>query len=207
MTGIGSNENQGIGAALLARGGNIVNPIQWDDFWAPANGARLDTSSGRLDFNYSECYVEFATNARYPDEPVCFITQMPHTQKLYSEIRPHIHWTQTAAGSPNWLLAYRIYGNNSVVPSFSLSAGDTPLFTYPGSGDFAQITEFDAIDTSSIDMTSCIVDFILYRDSANTSTLFAGADTYAATANLKEFDFHYQKDSAGSNQEYIKQGG
>ena len=59
---------------------------------------------------------------------------------------------------------------------------------------------------SGIDSVSAVIDFIVYRDSLNTSGLFAGADTYSDTANLKEFDFHYQVDSAGSNSEFAKGG-
>ena len=46
----------------------------------------------------------------------------------------------------------------------------------------------------------------VYRDSANASALFAGADPYTVAAQLKEADVHYQKDSLGSWSELNKWG-
>ncbi len=205
MIGVHGLGCQGIGAALNISGGNKVLPPQWDDFRSPANGTRLDVSSGRLDYNFSECFIEFQPNARYPDEPVSIVAQMPHRYKLGSNIRPHVHWIQTTGvGLPNWLLAYRVYELADIVPAFSLVAASSPEFTYPGSGSFNQYSAFGEIDMSGVSSVSAVIDFILYRDSNNTSGLFSGVDTYSADANLKEFDFHYQVDSAGSTEEFVK---
>jgi hypothetical protein len=51
---------------------------------------------------------------------------------------------------------------------------------------------------------SCFFDSKIYRDTANASTLFAGADAYTGNWLLKEYDLHYKKDSLGSAEEYIK---
>ena len=41
-------------------------------------------------------------------------------------------------------------------------------------------------------------------DNTNTSTLFAGNNTYTATARVTSFDIHIECDDLGSNTEYTK---
>jgi len=176
---------------------------RWDDLRFPFTGNRIDVSSGRVDYDYTECTVDFQTNARYPNEPVCMIAQMPHHKLFGSSVQPHLHWIQQSAVFPNWLLAYRWYNNGSTVPgTFTLAAYTTHAFVW-SAGNLLQITKFPAIAAPGGEDVSSILDLIIYRDSANTSTLFAGADTYGI-AKAKEFDLHYQIDDRGSRQEYVK---
>ena len=46
---------------------------------------------------------------------------------------------------------------------------------------------------------SCICSFVIQRDHD------AAADDYAADAKMWEFDLHYQLDSLGSIEEYLKE--
>ena len=177
----------------------------FDDIRFPLTGQQLTTSAGRLDYNFDECTVDFGATARYPEEPICMVAQMPHGKKFGTDIRPHIHWVQEQDETPNWLLAYRFYNNGAAIPSsFSLAAiSSTPDFVYT-SGTILQLSDFPHIGAPVNEGVSAICDLILYRDSANESGLFVGADSYSGTAAAKEFDFHIMFDAPGSRQEYIK---
>ena len=58
------------------------------------------------------------------------------------------------------------------------------------------LSEFPAIDCSSINNISTMLVCRIFRDVAN--------DDFADDAALLEFDFHYQKDTAGSLRESSK---
>ncbi len=176
----------------------------WDDMRFPFIGRNIDTTSGRLDYDYAEMGVNFQSNARYAvTEQVSCICQMHHDYKLESQIHPHLHWFQNANNIPNWLLVYRKYRNGDAVPSTWVEAVSTPVVSYT-SGTILQISNFPLIDMTGIDTVSGFVDFKLYRDTANASGLFAGADPYSGSALSKEFDIHYQRDMPGSRSEFTK---
>ena len=183
--------------------GNLVAPPQWEDERFDFTGRRIDISAGRIDYNYAELGIDFQDNALYPTDLIGIIDQMHHRWKLESEIRPHLHWMQSGANLPNWLLRYRIYRNGDSPPAWTNAAYTSNLFTYTA-GTILQIAEFPAIDMTGIDTVSAFVDFKMYRDTTNASGLFAGADPLVGDALSKEFDIHYQVDSSGSTAEYDK---
>jgi hypothetical protein len=192
-------------------GGNIVSPAQWDDVRFEPDAQNLLNPAGRIDFDTTELTVDFQANALYPDDDFFGVRQMSHRYKLQSSIRPHCHFYQLGSAVPNWLVELRIYKNGGLVPAgYQLYALDQLAFTYPGSGTFFQIAFTDLIDMTAtgpfgaIDTVSAFVDMKFYRDTTNVSGLFAGPDPQAGNAKLKEFDIHYQIDSSGSNQEFIK---
>jgi len=186
--------------------------IGWDDISNAIIAARLDTSTGRLDYDYFNAGVNFNSNARYPDEPVVIPIQLWHRLKYGSGavLRPHFHWLQEQSAVPNFILAYKktSYGTATVketdFTNYTLMKWDSNVFTYPGSGVFAQITKFPEIDIS--DMTiSGSVDIVLFRDSADASGLFGASDPVGTDVTVKYNDSHAQlNQERGSRQEYIK---
>lgn len=175
---------------------------QWDDRSAGVHAANIDVASGRIDYDYADLGIGFQTNARYPNEPLASIVQMTHTWLEGSDIEPHVHWLQSASGTPNILLEYRVYNNGEAPGAFTLVVPDNLVFAYT-SGTILQISGFPTIDMSG-KRISAFIDFKLYRDSLNTSGLFAGADAYPNVWIVKEFDFHFRKDAAGSIKEFSK---
>lgn len=173
----------------------------WDDLRFPLIGAQIDTSAGRIDYDFDECEVVFAANARYDEEAVCIVAQMQHAKRLGSIVSPHLHWIQDAETVPNWLIAYRWYNNGEAPGAFALAALTGHAFTYV-SGDLAQITEFPNLKAPVGETVSSILDIKIFSDSGNESTLFDGAVALAGRA--KELDLHYQIDSVGSGLEYVK---
>lgn len=176
----------------------------WDDLRFPFVGQRVDISAGRIDYDFAEVGVGFQDNTRYPEEVICILAQLPHKWKQETNIKPHIHYIQNQNATPNWLLEYRVYENNTVVPSSFTKSTGSDLFTYPGSGSILQIHVFPEIDMTGIDSVSALIDFKFYRDTANTSTEFSGSDPYSGTALSKEFDLHFEIDRPGSREEYTK---
>ncbi len=179
--------------------------ITWDDLRFPFIGRNIDTSSGRIDYNYTELGVDFQDNSRLAEtEQISMIVQFPHGWKTGSVISPHLHWVQSSSNIPNWLISYRWYDNGDTIPSTWTNAPyGTHAFTYT-SGSIMQLTEFDITVPVGIDAVSSMLDIKFYRDTNNTSTEFAGADPLTGNALAKEFDIHYQIDQSGSRTEYVK---
>lgn len=187
-------------------GGNFtMTDTQWDDLRFPFIGRNIDTTSGRIDYNYSELGVDFADNSRYDDaEQISMIVQFPHAWATGTAISPHLHWIQSSADIPNWLIEYRWYDNGDTVPAtWTQAPYGTHAYTYT-SGSILQLTEFAISVPVGIDGVSSILDIKFYRDTGNTSSEFAGSDPLSGNALAKEFDIHYQVDSLGSDTEYTK---
>jgi len=186
---------------------NNGDSTTWDEISQPLFAARLDTSSGRIDYNYDELTVDFADNARYPEEPANVVIQAPHAWKIGSDLRPHIHWIQTSDAMPNILVAYRFYSNGELVPSSftlkALTASDS-AFTYT-SGSLQQITNLNLPTGLFTDETiSFTFDCKIYRDTGNVSNLFSGADSYSGVWSVKYYDIHFERDMNGSREEFTK---
>jgi hypothetical protein len=129
-----------------------------------------------------------------------------HARKAGSDIKPHIHWIQNQNAVPNILVSYRFYNNGASVPgSWTLKALTNTVFTYPGSGSIVQISPFNLTSgTFANSSLSFTFDAKVYRDTANASGLFAGADAYTGNWSLKYYDIHFQNDMTGSRQEFVK---
>jgi len=181
----------------------LMKDTVWDDLRFPVVGQRLDSASGRIGYNYDELTIEFQNNARYPEEFVGFIVQLPHAIKLTSMLGPHIHWIQNQDKIPNWLISWRVMDTGDTVPAFGNLAIYSDIKIVYAAGAISQLSDFP--DINMIDSgLSRIYDVKIYRDTANASGLFAGADSYTGDASLKEFDIHVQYDTLGSKEEYIK---
>lgn len=190
----------------------VVGDGVWDDEKFPLIGQNIDQTSGRLGFDFFNGTVTFANNARYAEsETVSFTFQLSHAWKEGTNISPHIHWLQQhATNIPNWLLGYEIRKKNTTkvalntdFSNHTLLLPEAGVFTY-SSGILEQITPFPDIDLTGCEISD-IIHFCLWRDSLNTSGLFAGADPSNITEHVREFDVHALKDSAGSIPEFTKQ--
>ena len=139
------------------------------------------------------------------EEQVYLTVQLPHGYKLGSTIYPHIHWSPMVNGGSgtkvSWGLEYTwqdlgsvfpastiIYGN-AHVPSDAVPLAKKSYLTPIGSG----------ISTSGLGISSTLI-CRLFRDASG-----AGAtDDYDNDAAVMSFDFHYEMDSIGSDEEYVK---
>jgi len=181
----------------------------WDDLSGPLFGARLDTSSGRLDYDPYNGGVNFNANARYPNEPVVIPIQLKHALKYGTGavLRPHFHWLQQQSAIPNFMIAWKKtnYGDVTTFETdftnYSIAKYTTNAFTYT-SGTLAQITKFPEIDISDMEISSSI-DIVIFRDSADTSLLFGASDPVGSGVVVKYNDSHAQFNKPGSKEEFV----
>lgn len=130
-------------------------------------------------------------------EEVYFMVQLPHSYKEGSTIYPHIHWIKIGSGSGDsvvWKLDYTWANANSVFPS-TTTLSSTAMVS--GTVNTHQITSFTGITGTGQKISSMLI-CRLYREGGNTS------DSYSGDAGLLEVDFHFEVNTLGSNQEYIK---
>lgn len=169
-----------------------------------ADITRTKTVGTMVTINDAESCMAMTDLATVNDYAI-FVTQMSHKWKTLSKIFPHVHWEQTSAGRPNFLFQYRWQSQGAAKDTaWKNLAVDTSAFSYV-SGTLNQISGTTAgIMPPANAGLSDILQIRFIRDVANTSTVFAGADTYSGTVNVTSIDCHYEINSMGSKGEYVK---
>ena len=168
------------------------NATVWEDLRFPASRIRQGATQ-KPDFDTTDLGLLFPENDE--TEIAYLVVQMPHSQKLGSNICPHIHYQQDEAGTPNFVMEYRWYelGDTSN-GAFTTITTNKEDFTYT-TGTIHQLLEFPEIDGSGILSVSSLIDIKLYRQTG---------DGISGEVLLKEFDIHYERDTMGSRTESAK---
>ena len=161
------------------------------------------TGSG-VSRNVSENTVDFTTGANLSDY-MFGNYQVNHDWMAGSAIYPHIHFEQDNNNMPNFLIRYRWqkqgHEKTTVWTDYKCN---TPVFTYV-SGTLDQIANNTTGITPPVGYgISDIIEFRVFRDNANTSTVFTGADPYTGTVGLTSVDIHIEVDTIGSRTQYTK---
>lgn len=140
------------------------------------------------------------------EKEVFFTVQLPHTW-AGTPIYPHVHFVPASDGLEGnedraiWGLEYtwadigEVFGNTTLIyTTGSHSPNDFDYVAYKH-----YVDPFSMINTASTtNGISSILICRLWRDSGNIN------DTYPDTCGLLYVDFHYEVDSLGSNEEYVK---
>lgn len=177
----------------------------WEDMRMAAAADKLFSPAGRITFDYANGGLAYAAAATYAGDFAIFTTQMSHK---FAEGSPlveiHVHWDQNQNQTPNIVVERRFtnIGSAFTLPFGGPTALNNNIAAWVAGG-IHQVTNGAAIVSSSLGI-SHMVEIKLYRDSANASGLFAGADPYVGAWLVKEVDIHYQADSPGSWTEYSK---
>jgi hypothetical protein len=168
--------------------------LRWDDLRAPATAINPPGQVSDPDWDNTNGGWLFDAAGI---ETLWIIMQMPHAYKEGSNIRPHLHWhpTNTNTGNVLWRMEYKWTNVNDVDASTfttlnSLDAADGTALKH-------QVAIFGEINGAGKTLSSMII--IKLSRIADDAT-----DTYNADALLREFDIHFQIDSTGSRQEFIK---
>lgn len=166
---------------------------RWDDKSFPMTTTRIGALS-KPDFDYTNIGLLFPQND--PSEKVYINDQMLHAKKLGTNIKLHIHFVQSSANLPIFKVDYRYHNNGVVIPSFTTisTSGQTPVFTYPGSGSIIQLVSFPSISAPIDENVSANLDLIFYRDD----------NVVTGDVLVKFIDYHFEKDSVGSLLEFQK---
>jgi len=169
----------------------------WDDLSIPGMNAKPGVASPDWAVYKGGIFL-WMFKGTGTDE-VCFTVQMPHSWKVGSDIKPHIHWVPTTAPASNnvtWTLEYFWVNIGGTVGATTTITSSTVTVGTPGI-DTHLITGLGTISGAGKTLSSILV-CRLYRDGGNPS------DTYADPAALLQADFHYEKDTEGSRSEYTK---
>lgn len=131
------------------------------------------------------------------DNQLFFEGQFPHSFSQQSvNVRPHIHWSPPDANAGNviWGIEYCWANVNEVFPLTTLiqAAGAAA-----GVAKMHQVTGLPVI-SATLKKISSMVGFRVYRLGTD------GGDTYGSNAIFHEVDFHFEQDSLGSAQEFVK---
>jgi hypothetical protein len=137
------------------------------------------------------------------EQELYFTIQIPHGYKLGSTLYPHVHWT-TATGTPSgtnvvWGLEYAVAPIGGTYPNTTIQTGNSviPVIGSPtGTGQHI-ITPLGTISGTNLGISTVLV-CRLYRSVGDAN------DTFGYEVGLLGFDIHYEKDTEGSRQEFIK---
>jgi hypothetical protein len=166
----------------------------WDDFSVPLTRDKQG-QAGKPDYDFDELGLLFPQDDA--TEIVYFVYQMPHSKLLDSALRMHIHYIQAEEAQPTFKIDYRIYPANAAPPetwtTISTASNARGRFTYT-SGSMSQIGKFPEITPPASEETSLNLDMKLYRDDNDVT----------GDVLTKYIDFHFQRDSFGSDEEYVK---
>ena len=136
------------------------------------------------------------------EQSLSFTIQMPHNWKEGSTIYPHLHWSpgDNTNGAVVWGLEYTWIEYNSSTPqTFPATTVETITASFTSSDHMHLLHSFSAITpNSNQDNISSILVMRIFRNSSN------AADTYNGDAFGLSFDIHYEMDTGGSRQEFIK---
>jgi hypothetical protein len=180
----------------------------FDDLQYSLVGQKMESPSSHITYSTYRDYVSFNKTCDWNDDWVTMVIQMSHRWKLGSVVYPHLHWVQTAAAMPNLLISYRwnINGGLNTYPAWTPIVHSANAYTW-STGALNQITKFGSITPPTGAGLSDLLHIRIFRDVANESTLFGGAEVdvdVQDNAFASSFDIHFEIDQAGSDEEYVK---
>ena len=130
-------------------------------------------------------------------QEVEFAIQMPHDWAEGTALHPHVHWAPTTTDTNRVVWGFE-YSWANIAATFGAST--TLLITnYTGGTAWKHnIHEFSADIAGTGKTFSSILVCRLFRDATS------GSDDYPDAAAFLEFDIHYERNSLGSRDEYVK---
>ena len=176
---------------------DLLGSYRWDDLGNPVTAINPPGQASDPDIDPNDGSFLFDDSAT---EIIFIKAQMKHLWKEGSELRPHIHWEQTAAGAVLWQLDYKFYNNGTLVPgSWTTIQTTEQVWTY-SSGTLAQISPFPSIILPSAKI-SAMMKMKLSRIGDD------ALDTMTGDARFTDFDINFIGSDRGSEREYTKSFG
>lgn len=203
LTALASNPSlyQATNANLTSWAALSTNDLmtKWDDLMVPGTTIKTGASAPTFgNFGSAGGLQVYLFQATTVDDQCYLAVQLPHAWKEGTGIRPHVHWTQTAATTAGsnvvWGLEYWWANVNGIGTTNTIFATNGISTT----NWFHQLSQLPEIPGTSKTLSS-ILNCRLFR-AGNSAT----ADDYDKDAAFLQFDIHYQRDSNGSTGEYTK---
>ncbi len=153
--------------------------------------AQISPNNSKPDFDYTNIGMLFPQND--DTEIVYAAFQMPHSYAVGTNIRPHLHVGQTQDLQAVFKIDYVWVSIGEELGSWTTITLDEYAVEYV-SGTLHQIlkssTEIDGTGKGISSILKCK----LYRDD----------NVYTGDMLVSDFDIHYQEDSNGSKEEFVK---
>lgn len=179
----------------------------FDDLQYQLVGQKMESPSAHITYSTNRDYVLFPKTCDWNDDWLTMVIQMSHRWKAGSVVYPHIHWIQSGASTPNLLVGWLWQVNGAATATtWDYLIPSANAFTY-SAGNLNQITKFGSITPPEGAGLSDLLHIKLFRDVANESSEFSGAEVDGTTQDdvyANSFDIHFEIDSAGSREEYTK---
>jgi hypothetical protein len=175
--------------------------VAWDDLVGSLIARRLESTAGKLQYNYDENAIEMQSGGDISDntDRLIFNFQKPHAMSNTAPnntMNLHIHWEQPNATIREFTVQYRVQENgqpkNTTWTTVVVLADNTNNAFIYTTGTANQITRLVDIDLSSYALSST-VQFRLARTDNETGDILA---TFV--------DAHIPYDQLGSRQEFVK---
>jgi len=185
----------------------VGDATAWRDMIMDISGKRLASTSGKVDYDYDEVAIAFASggNIATTNDRVCGNQEINHQYKVGTDMlfKPHLHWWQTVTSNAVlpivFTLEWRLQVNSAAKATTwttitgEAGAGGDDIFdhTAKANADYNQITRFD-----NIVVTCAVSDTLQFR--------MARTDSQTGDVLAYMFDVHGQVDSLGSDEEITK---
>lgn len=172
----------------------------WEDLDGRLNGSSLYTAAGKADYSFTEVCVVLQPSGSLATagDVVELAFQVKHAAKAGSPLKLHIHWEQTDATARQFSYTYRVQKQGAAKTAdwattvvVSTTTAGVNAFTYT-SGVLNQISSLGEITLTDVGI-SAIVQVKLTR-----------TDAVVGDINVTYLDAHYEIDTVGSRQEYVK---
>ena len=178
-----------------------LNDTVWRDIYGRVISKNLDVAVGHWDWKDGYFRADNTANVTNDNHALYVLTQLNHDvdYRTGSYTSLHIHWLQEqdpASYNPVWKLQYKVIPTGGAVPTTWTDCAvlTQNVFTYANAGSQDQITAFEHIDISGLEVSSRIL-FKLWRDGANAN------DTYQQYLYCSDFDIHVPIYTIGSKTE------
>jgi hypothetical protein len=190
--------NDGAGTTLLEKtgitsDGSITSGAIGVDF------AWIGGHVGNISFGSRGVLLKYFSPTN-PNE-LYFSAQLPHEWLEGSNLEPHVHWVPNANGAAGervrwgfeytWTAPFSSFENTTLMYA-TTNAQDIDLVK-----DDHLISRFGTLDATGKTLSSMLICRV-FRDAEDVG------DTFTDFAGFLEFDFHYQKNTLGSRQEFVK---
>jgi len=184
--------------------------FQWDDL-------RISITATKLAGAKDPGFTVFKTNGAgsqgvflywfdaAAEEELYFTVQLPHAYMEGTDLHPHVHFVPSVNGAAgqvvSWGLEYTwanlgdVFGNTNIIYANAHTPTDSVL-----TAGKHYLTEFAPIVGSGKTISSMLA----CRVFRNATGAGGSTDSYGNDAGMLEIDFHMQKDSIGSYDEYTK---
>jgi hypothetical protein len=179
----------------------------WDDVKVTPGAFQFSGSGdpSLIDWQPSASGATFKIWAFAKNDQVYAVVQMPHKYKEGTDLEFHIHWTPhnrgvaESAKTVGWKVDYSIANINGTFPASSTADLSD---TVTGTDDKHEITSAVVVSGTGLTISHMIM-LRIYRSDTGVDDTWAGV-TAAQSPALLEFDIHFEIDTMGSRQNFIK---